>query len=234
MKMKQLLSGTSVVAFAMATLFTSSMLFAQVKIGTNPTTINPASNLEVEASTPNRKTSIDKTTGQVSIADGTECAGKIFTSDVNGGGSWQNPAIQDSPVLFSVTNTISQTSNTGAIDKAIFGVKNLDRNNNFDLATNTFTVPVNGTGVYQFGTIFGTLNQGILQGVYIGIYKNGVLARYLGIGNCAPGSGIGGSGYILMQLDAGDVVDMRFIPSLQPGQSITLFHFSLSVSMLSM
>jgi hypothetical protein len=63
--------------------------FAQVKIGTNPTTIEPNSNLEVEASTPGRKTKVDKTTGQVTITDGTQGAGKVFTSDADGGGSWQ-------------------------------------------------------------------------------------------------------------------------------------------------
>lgn len=77
--------------FAAALLFGSSVAFAQVKIGTNPTTIEPNSNLEVEASTPGRKMKVDKTTGQVSIADGTEGAGKVLTSDAAGGTSWQNP-----------------------------------------------------------------------------------------------------------------------------------------------
>ena len=67
----------------------ASNVFAQVKIGTNPTTIEPNSNLEVEASTPGRKMKVDKTTGQVSIADGTEGAGKVLTSDAVGGTSWQ-------------------------------------------------------------------------------------------------------------------------------------------------
>jgi hypothetical protein len=68
----------------------SSNLFAQVKIGTNPTTIDPNSNLEVEASTAGRKTSVHKVTGQVTIQDGTQGVGKVFTSDANGGGSWQS------------------------------------------------------------------------------------------------------------------------------------------------
>lgn len=77
--------------FAAALLLGASSAFAQVKIGTNPTTIEPNSNLEVEASTAGRKTKIDKTTGQVSIADGTQGAGKVLTSDATGGASWQNP-----------------------------------------------------------------------------------------------------------------------------------------------
>lgn len=79
------------VLFAAALLLGSSSVFAQVKIGTNPATIEPNSNLEVEASTPGRKTKIDKTTGQVTITDGTEGAGKVLTSDAAGGASWQNP-----------------------------------------------------------------------------------------------------------------------------------------------
>lgn len=74
-----------------AALLSGASAFAQVKIGTNPTTIEPNSNLEVEASTPGRKTKIDKTTGQVTITDGTEGAGKVLTSDAAGGASWQNP-----------------------------------------------------------------------------------------------------------------------------------------------
>ena len=73
-------------------LLGSQILFAQVKIGTNPATIEASSNLEIEASGPGiHKVKVDKGTGQVTIADGTEGAGKVFTSDVNGGGSWQNP-----------------------------------------------------------------------------------------------------------------------------------------------
>lgn len=87
------ISGTKITSalFAAALLLGASSAFAQVKIGTNPTTIEPNSNLEVEASTAGRKTKIDKTTGQVSIADGTEGAGKVLTSDAAGGTSWQNP-----------------------------------------------------------------------------------------------------------------------------------------------
>jgi len=81
----------SAALFATALLLGSSTAFAQVKIGTNPTTIEPNSNLEVEASTPGRKMKVDKTTGQVSIADGTEGVGKVLTSDATGGTSWQYP-----------------------------------------------------------------------------------------------------------------------------------------------
>jgi hypothetical protein len=119
--------------FAAVMLFATSSAFAQVKIGTNPTTIDPANNLEVEASTAGRKTSVNKTTGQVTIADGTQGAGKILTSDANGGASWQ-PNVRSSTTVKAIagsgnttlndlTTTImngSSTSITLPSDKSVF------------------------------------------------------------------------------------------------------------------
>jgi hypothetical protein len=76
--------------FAAAMLFATTSAFAQVKIGTNPTTIEATSNLEVEASTAGRKVKVNKTTGQVTIADGTQGAGKVLTSDANGNARWNS------------------------------------------------------------------------------------------------------------------------------------------------
>lgn len=74
-----------------ALLLSVTLSMAQVKIGTNPTTIEPTSNLEVEAATAGRKIKVEKTTGQLTIKDGTEGAGKVLTSDALGGASWQTP-----------------------------------------------------------------------------------------------------------------------------------------------
>jgi hypothetical protein len=231
MSTKQQLSGMLAI---MALLFSSSTLFAQVKIGTNPTTINAANNLEVEASMAGRKISVDKTTGKVTIADGSEGIDKVLTSDAAGVATWLSAGTQNSAILFSVSNTANQIVNFGAVDKANFGVKNYDKNNNFDLTSDSFTVPATGTGVYQVSTIFASLNQAISQGVYVAIYVNNVLSRYIAIGNCAASAGIGGAGSILMPFTAGDVVDLRFLPSLSsPGQSITFFTFNLSVALIS-
>ena len=109
MKTNQLLSRTLCTAlFAAAITFGSSDAFAQVKIGTNPTTIDAANNLEVEASTAGRKTSIDKTTGQVTIADGTQGNLKIFMSDAAGGASWKE---LKSTSIFS----FGQTAGSGVV-----------------------------------------------------------------------------------------------------------------------
>ena len=69
-------------------VISSSSVFAQVKIGTNPTTIEAASNLEVQASTANRQFKVDKTSGQVTVTDGTQGVNKLLTSDAAGGASW--------------------------------------------------------------------------------------------------------------------------------------------------
>jgi len=107
MKTKQLLFTTF---FALATALCSSSVFAQVKIGTNPTTIDATKNLEIEASSAGNKVSVDKTTGKVTIADGSQGDGKLFTSDANGVGTWQPPAgtvvvtgLRNSPVTVPIT-----------------------------------------------------------------------------------------------------------------------------------
>lgn len=90
MKTKQLFSKTLCTAmFAAAMAFGSSAVFAQVKIGTNPTTINAANNLEVEASG-GSKVSVDKTTGKVTIADGSQGDLRILTSDATGVATWRD------------------------------------------------------------------------------------------------------------------------------------------------
>ncbi|WP_421826531.1 hypothetical protein [Larkinella sp.] len=81
-----------------ALLFSALTTQAQVKIGSNPTVIETQSNLEVEASTPNRKVKVDKTSGKLTIQDGTEGTGKVLTSDAVGGASWQEPATLNIPV----------------------------------------------------------------------------------------------------------------------------------------
>ena len=89
MKTNQLLSNTICSALFAGAMLLSSTVFAQVKIGTNPTTIGATNNLEVEASTAGNKVSVDKTTGKVTIADGSQGAKKILTSDANGVATWE-------------------------------------------------------------------------------------------------------------------------------------------------
>ena len=134
MKIKIILSLGAVFS---AMLFASSPAFAQVKIGTNPTTIDAANNLEVEASTAGRKTSINKTTGQVTIADGTQKAGRVFTSDENGGGSWQAGTVFAG---YAASQSVGQ-DNAGT---TINIVSEFDPESAWDNTTKEYTIPVAG------------------------------------------------------------------------------------------
>ncbi|WP_353718762.1 hypothetical protein [Dyadobacter sp. 676] len=127
-----------------------SSSFAQVKIGSNPTVIEPNSNLEVEASTPSRKMKVDKTTGQVTIQDGTEGSGKVFTSDAVGGGSWQNitfPATSLAPfstLMTTVFQTMPSSNGPATYTTVIFQGENSDAANAFNPASGEFTAPSSG------------------------------------------------------------------------------------------
>ena len=100
MKTKQLLSKVLYsVMLGAALSFAAPSVQAQVKIGSNPTTIDPNNNLEVEGE-PTKKFSVNKN-GQVTIADGTQGAGRVFTSDANGGGSWQPTRLVQAAVNYT-------------------------------------------------------------------------------------------------------------------------------------
>ncbi|CAG5000570.1 hypothetical protein DYBT9275_02489 [Dyadobacter sp. CECT 9275] len=135
-----------------AALCSSLTLCAQVKIGTNPETIEATSNLEVEASTAGRKVKVDNTSGQLTISDGTQGTGKVLTSDATGGASWQ-----DKDVLcnsFEASRT-SQTIATGASTTLIPTTENFDPSNAYNVATGVYTVPEDGVYVFT-----GSANDG--------------------------------------------------------------------------
>lgn len=136
----------SVAFLGTALLLTSHVLLAQVKIGTNPTVIDPNNNLEVEASTPNRKTSVHKVTGQVTIKDGTEGAGKVFTSDANGGGSWQSST---QFIFYGVTTNTSASPYTVAsgLTQGTVGQRlpfTPSFGPNYDAANKLYLIPADG------------------------------------------------------------------------------------------
>ena len=132
--------------FTAGLLLSSSAIFAQVKIGTNPTTINAANNLEVEASTAGRKTSIDKVTGQVTIADGTQKAGRVFTSDGIGAGSWK------SGLLFAGYAT-SQSVEQDDAGTVINIIPEFDPESAWNSTTKEYAVPEAGYYTISFSGI---------------------------------------------------------------------------------
>ncbi len=224
MKTKQLLS----IALFTAAMAVSSASFAQVKIGTNPTTIDPNNNLEIEASTPNRKTFVNKTTGQVSVLDGTEGAGKVFTSDANGNASWQSlPSAQNSEVMVSAKLTTTQSLAALVVTKLNFNSEFFDKGNRFDLTTDQVTVP--NAGFYAINTGITRAGSPALNNSIAGfIFVNN--ANYVE-GNLWDSSIPAGAGYTvgttrLIYLNAGDVVDIR-LRSNFTAEAIALAYFQI-------
>ncbi|WP_420153873.1 hypothetical protein [Siphonobacter sp.] len=131
-------------------LLTSSGLMAQVKVGTNPTTIETNSNLEVEASTSGRKVKVDKTTGQMTIADGTQGAGKVLTSDANGGASWSAlEAIKIPQTMFigfqaDGEQLIVPASSSGAVNSRFKVVPLPSYAANYNAARRAYIIPAAG------------------------------------------------------------------------------------------
>ncbi|MGM9512393.1 hypothetical protein ACS5NO_31965 [Larkinella sp. GY13] len=184
-------------------LFASTVVAeAQMKIGSNPTVTNPNANLEVEASTPNRKVTVDKTTGQVTIKDGTEGAGKVFTSDANGGGSWQSNTLAGGKIKSSVAQIFPNGVETTLI---------LDAPLNITLAGN-YLVSIRWWGV---STAF---SSGMSSAYYI-LYKNGVrvdeIEYYVaGTNNFAFSFTLN---MVASNCSVGDVLTIRLFPSHPTG-----------------
>jgi hypothetical protein len=177
--------------FTAALLLGSSVAFAQVKIGSNPTTIEPNSNLEVEASTAGRKMKVDKTTGQVTITDGTQGTGKVFTSDANGGGSWQQIPAQTTDVMLSV-NALQSLSGAGT--KFNFTTAIYDRGANFDLTTDIFTAPTGGLYLFNVNDAVGNdlangyVAHGRLNRTGTGLIEAGDFSMALAAGQTGTGT----------------------------------------------
>ncbi|MGG7664454.1 hypothetical protein [Dyadobacter sp. BHUBP1] len=137
------------------TLATSAATFGQVKIGSNPTTIDPNNNLEVESADPAKKISIHKTTGKLTIADGSQGDKKVLTSDANGVATWQSQSELAIPVTaFSgaITGlaTIPTFTTHDQIDQRLPLVPTLGAAD-WDAGSKRFIVPVAGTYSVQVG-----------------------------------------------------------------------------------
>lgn len=173
--------------------------------------INAANNLEVEASTAGRKTSIDKTTGQVTIADGTQGTGKVFASDANGGGSWQAPAAQNSEVMVSAKLTVNQVLPPG-VTKVNLNSELFDKNNHYDLTTDQLLAP--SSGYYSVNVGFsrsGTAQNSISGFLYVNnapSSEGNLWDQFVGAGN-----GYTVSASRLIYLNAGDLLDFRLAPN---------------------
>ena len=187
--------------------------------------INAANNLEVEASTAGRKTSIDKTTGQVTIADGTQGTGKVFASDANGGGSWQAPAAQNSEVMVSAKLTVNQVLPPG-VTKVNLNSELFDKNNHYDLTTDQLLAPSSGYYSVNVGFSRSGLAVNSVSGF---LYVNNAPSSEGNLWDAAIGAGNGYtvSATRLIYLNAGDLLDFRLRPNFAvDGALIAFFQIS--------
>ena len=170
--------------FATALLF-SSAAFAQVKIGTNPTTINAANNLEVEASTAGNKVSVDKTTGKVTIADGSQATGNILTSDANGVATWQsttNLRIPETVWIGEQVGVYGVTPFTGTFDEVKDRIPMTARTGSlagYDPTTKRYTLQASGYYRINIGALIqGTTGGALPNFVRLYMGTTGVLQQF--------------------------------------------------------
>lgn len=208
---------------ALVLMLSATLSFAQVKIGTNPTTIEPTSNLEVEAATAGRKVKVDKTTGQLTIKDGTEGTEKILTSDAVGGASWKTPGTLkiDQTVFIGrqsgdyVVTTFDNVFNS-LKDRIPLNVQ-AGSLTGWNAATKQYIIQETGnyrifTGAFLTGTL--PPPQGTRGAVYLWPFQ--VLNQYTGINNLvAPVLSEFWEGH----LDAGTAVDLYVTSAPDAGGS---------------
>lgn len=151
MKTNQLLSKSLFTALFAGSLFlSSSAVFAQVKIGTNPTVIGATNNLEVEG-TNNKKVSINKADGTVIIQNTPSGAttDSIMTVDASG-----NVRAINKDRLKNILGVLGSASMTASATQTFapatvffpdFTATNFDENNGVDLVNNNVLLKVAGT-----------------------------------------------------------------------------------------
>jgi hypothetical protein len=163
--MKKKLLPPAPIAALMAMIFGGLLLIpachAQVKIGTNPNTIDVNNNLEIEAATGGRKVSVNKTTGQLTVKDGTEGATKVLTSDANGNAEWKAVPENEQRVkyAFRARRRVGRdvlTSDGNFIysdyeDQPDSERQRFNTGNRFDFNTGIFTAPRKGYYLFNAG-----------------------------------------------------------------------------------
>ncbi|WP_131726210.1 hypothetical protein [Chryseobacterium sp. Leaf405] len=123
---------------------------------------------------------------------------------------------QNAEAYFSVTRTTYQAIpdgvSTGTWTKLDFTTKTFGKTaNDFDLATDSFTISPNGVGLYQINASYITeLLPSTSQSGRIGIFVNGTLKRTLAAGSTA-GTPIEAEGTAAIYFSPGDIVDFRYI-----------------------
>ncbi|WP_155845032.1 hypothetical protein [Chryseobacterium daeguense] len=119
---------------------------------------------------------------------------------------------QNAEVYFSVKRDTYQAIPTGVWTKLDFTTKTIGKiTNDFDLTTDSFTIPTNGMGLYQINASYITeLLPSTGQSGKIGIFVNGSLKRTVAPGR-TTGPPIEADGSVVIYVSPGDIVDFRYL-----------------------
>lgn len=136
-----------------------------LKVGTNPTMISPSAVFEIESRSGN-KIKVDKTTGKLTLADGTQGAGKILGSDANGLASWKTPSVIVGGVGYGLGYSVPNSTSVCWSNAPV---------NSYPYIGPTLTIAEDG--LYQFtGNIVISLTNG--EAAYVVFYDIGNNAGY--------------------------------------------------------
>ncbi|WP_026629210.1 hypothetical protein [Dyadobacter alkalitolerans] len=192
----------------------ASITSAQVKIGSNPTTIDPNSNLEVESTDPSKKISIHKTTGKLTIADGSQGDKKVLTSDANGVATWQSQSELSIPVTaFSgaitgqatipTFTTHDEPSQRLPLVPTLGGAL-------WDAGSKRVTVPANGTYSVQVGlSCVSTTGAGVTLWTRIWVTSENGGPIFKGVSPMGAAAGDWQSVVYTGKLNAGDGISLE-------------------------
>ena len=210
MKTNQQLHKTLKAGIFAAALFCSASVFAQVKIGANPTTIDPANNLEVESADPAKKVSIDKTTGKVTIADGSQGDAKILTSDAAGVATWQSTSSLRIPrTAFTGYFTGDVALNTGTTAGVRIPFTTNNPIGDWDATNRQYTIPENGIYRIEFNAqLDNTVSGKTYFNQWVVLFVSGSIFKTASFTVNGPSAGWGPALFVTGTFVAGDKVEI--------------------------
>lgn len=190
-----------------------------------PHSFSPSTTISSSEVNDNETTIYNEFNGSISaanLADGAVTTPKLasasVTADKLGSGSVTSAKVSgidksltttdSNPYKFSAYRNAAYNTTGGVIP---FDTKLFDTNNDFDVTTNIgrYTAPVDG--FYQFSSaVMASVGSG--SHYIMALYKNGVEFKRLYEYTCSSTTNWTFTGSVLIELSAGDYIDVRFSP----------------------